>query len=131
MATTSKISRNTWHARLNSLPSISHPLVEGIEEQLSRLRASSEAATSSSLCHRSSSLKDLYESLDDFLRLRHTKQALVREENNKCVQQVLDGSFRLVDVCGTTRDAFSQMKQCLQELQSSLRRKRGSESSLY
>ncbi|PON60575.1 hypothetical protein PanWU01x14_151870 [Parasponia andersonii] len=130
MATSFEVARNTCHARSKSLPSRSHPLVEGVEEQLSRLRTSSESTTSSSLCHRLSSLKDLHESLDNFLQLQHTKQALSREQNNKCVEQLLDGSLRLVDVCGTTRDVFSQMRECLQELQSTLRRKRGCESGL-
>lgn len=38
-------------------------------------------------------------------------------------------TIRLLDVCGTTRDVFSQMKECVQELESSLRRKRCGESS--
>lgn len=43
---------------------------------------------------------------------------------------MLDGSLRLLDICSSTRDIVSQMKQCAQELESSLRRRRNGESSL-
>ncbi|KAL5557760.1 hypothetical protein UlMin_033971 [Ulmus minor] len=125
-------SRNTCHVRSNSFPSRSHPLSSRVEEQLCSLRSFSEATTSSSsssLCNRLSGLKDLQESIDSLLQLQQTQQALSREENNICVEQVLDGSLRVLDVCGITRDVFSQMNQCLQELQSSLRRRKA-ESSL-
>ncbi|KAL5557758.1 hypothetical protein UlMin_033969 [Ulmus minor] len=124
-------SRNTCHVRSNSFPSRSHPLSSSVEEQLCRL-SSSQATTSSStssLCNTLSGLKDLHGSIDSLLQLQQTRQALSREENSKCVEKVLDGSLRVLDVCGTTRDVFSQMKQCLRELQSSLRRRRA-ESSL-
>jgi hypothetical protein len=45
------------------------------------------------------------------------------------VDEVLDRSLRLLEVCGATKDIFSQMKECLKDLESSIRRKRG-ESSL-
>ena len=131
MAASFEISRTTSHARSNSLPSRSHPLSTSVEEQLSRLRTSShEATTSSSLCHTLSSLKDLHESVEGLLQLQQTKQALYWEENKKDIEKVLDESLRVLDVCGTTRDVNSQMRQLVQELQSSLRRKRGSESCL-
>ncbi|XP_062100807.1 uncharacterized protein LOC133806732 [Humulus lupulus] len=106
-----------------------------VEEQLSRLRTSSEATTTTStsssssslICNRLSGLKDLHESFDDLLQLQlQAKQAL---ETKKTLEQVLDGSLRLLDSCATTRDIFSMIKQTLQELQSSLRRKRGSDQS--
>ncbi|KAL5550339.1 hypothetical protein UlMin_000515 [Ulmus minor] len=133
MAASSEISRNACHVRSNSLPSRSHPWSVSVEEQLVRLRTSSEATTSSSsssLCRKLGSLKDLHESIDKLLQLQQTQQSLSKEHNSKSVEQVLDGSLRLIDVCETTRDVFSQMKQCLQELQSSLRRQRGDESGL-
>ncbi|PON60577.1 hypothetical protein PanWU01x14_151890, partial [Parasponia andersonii] len=130
MAASFEISKTTCHARSSSFPSRSHPSSTSVEEQLSRLRTSSQATTSSSLCHRLSGLKHLHESLGDLLQLQQTKQALSREENKKHIEQVLKGSVQLLDACGTTRDVLSQMRQCLQQLQSSLRRKRGSESVL-
>ncbi|XP_010242104.1 PREDICTED: uncharacterized protein LOC104586535 [Nelumbo nucifera] len=48
----------------------------------------------------------------------------------KWADEVLDGSLRLLDICGTTRDVLSQLKESLQQLESSLRRKRSGESGL-
>ncbi|KAF5175731.1 hypothetical protein FRX31_034686 [Thalictrum thalictroides] len=113
---TSTIEKSTHHARSISLPSsISHPLTLQVEEQLCRLRSSELATTSSSsISHNLASLKDLYECVDDVLQLSLSRQSLSG--------RVLDGSLILLDVCGTVRDTLSQMKQSLQDLQSSLRR---------
>ena len=66
-------------------------------------------------------LKELYECFDDFLQLPSTQQAL-------SVEEALNGSLGLLDMCSTTRDFFSQMRECMQEIESSIRRKRGGES---
>ncbi|XP_042509224.1 uncharacterized protein LOC122084868 [Macadamia integrifolia] len=116
------------HARSISLPSRSHPLTLQVEGQLHRLRAS-EATSSSSICYNLGGLKDLYDSINDLLHLPQTQQALAQERGEKWVDEVLDGSLRSLDVCGTARDVLSQLKECVAELQSSLRRIRG-ESSL-
>ncbi|KAI3834329.1 hypothetical protein MKX03_030136 [Papaver bracteatum] len=115
MAISSKI---TYHSRSISLPTRSNALTLTIEEQLCRLR-SSELATSSSrsISQSLTGLKDLYESVDDFLHLQP-----IQQEN--CLDSVLDGFLLLLDACGSTRDVLSQMKRCVQDLQSSIRRKR-------
>ncbi|KAI5590176.1 hypothetical protein BDE02_05G212200 [Populus trichocarpa] len=120
-------NKSTFHLRSNSLPSKNHPLTEGVEEQLSRLRESE--ATSSSVSYKLSALKDLHDSFDDLLHFPLIQQALSNEHYSKCIEESLERSIRLLDVCGTTRDVFSQMKECVQELESSLRRKRCGESS--
>ncbi|OVA12129.1 Protein of unknown function DUF241 [Macleaya cordata] len=112
-------NRIAFHARSISLPTESNPLTLAVEEQLCRLRSSELASTSSSICHNLAGLNDLYECVEDyFLQLESTQQA-------KSVEGVLDGSLMLLDVCGTARDVLSQMKQCVQDLQSSFRRRRG------
>ncbi|KAL3734360.1 hypothetical protein ACJRO7_023675 [Eucalyptus globulus] len=105
MASSVEISKFTGHSRSISLPSGSHPLTTSVENQLDRLR-SSEATSSSGF------------------------QDLGGLKNFKCIEQLLDGSIRLLDFCGTIRDMFSQMKECVQELESSLRRNRGGDSGL-
>ncbi|OVA12128.1 Protein of unknown function DUF241 [Macleaya cordata] len=112
MASSNKIA---YHTRSISLPTRSNPLTLAVEEQLCRLR-SSELASSSSICHNLAGLKDLYECVEDFLQLESTQQA-------KSVEGVLDGSLMLLDVCGAAREVLSQMKQCVQDLQSSIRRR--------
>ncbi|XP_010242842.1 PREDICTED: uncharacterized protein LOC104587086 [Nelumbo nucifera] len=131
MATTLSTPTAPSHARSASLPSASHPLTLAVEEQLHRLRASealsSSCSSSSSLCNNLSALHDLFECVDNLLQLPLTQQAL---SHPKWADEVLDGSLRLLDICGTTRDVLSQLKESLQQLESSLRRKRGGESGL-
>ncbi|OVA12124.1 Protein of unknown function DUF241 [Macleaya cordata] len=112
MAASNKIA---YHARSISLPTESHPISLAVEEQLCRLR-SSEFASSSSICHNLAGLKDLYECVEDFIQLESTQTA-------KSVEGILDGSLLLLDICGTAKDVLSQMKQCVQDLQSSIRRR--------
>ncbi|XP_042509228.1 uncharacterized protein LOC122084873 [Macadamia integrifolia] len=111
------------HARSISFPSRSHPLTFQVQEQLHRVRASE--ATSSSVSCNLGGLKDLYDSVTDLLHLPLTQQTLAQERGEKWVNEVLDGSLRSLDVCGTAADVLSQMKECVTELQSSLRRIRG------
>ncbi|KAJ7005677.1 hypothetical protein NC653_005101 [Populus alba x Populus x berolinensis] len=90
--------------------------------------------TSKASCHvrsirLSGLLKSLYESVDDFLQLPLTYQAISNVQHQGSVDEVLDRSLRLLEVCGATKDIFSQMKECLKDLESSILRKRG-ESSL-
>ncbi|KAI9200139.1 hypothetical protein LWI28_003191 [Acer negundo] len=129
-------TKASCHARTNSLPSRSHPLIVNVEDQLQRLRAASislEATTSSTsiLCQNLAGLKDLFDCVDNMLQLPLTRKALCNEQqDHKCVEDVLDGSLRLLDMCGNTRDVFSYAKSCTQELESSLRRRNVREFSL-
>ncbi|PIA46947.1 hypothetical protein AQUCO_01500465v1 [Aquilegia coerulea] len=116
----------TYHARSISLPSRPHPLTVKVEEQLNRLR-SSEGSSSSSIEHNLAGLKDLHDCVDDLLQLPLTQQVLAREKSDKCVNEVLDGSLRMLEVCSTSRDVLLQTKECVQDVQSVLRRKRGDE----
>ncbi|RZC67857.1 hypothetical protein C5167_011555 [Papaver somniferum] len=105
-------SNKTFHARSISLPTESHPLTLAVEEQLCRLRSSELATSSSSISSNLACLKDLYECVEDFLSTH----------DGKCLDAVLDGSIMLLDVCSTVKDVLSQMKQSVQDLQSSIRR---------
>ncbi|KAA3460882.1 DUF241 domain protein [Gossypium australe] len=117
----------SYHARSNSLPSRQHPIISQIDENLNRLRASQSAATSSSIGHNLSGLQDLHECVDVLLQFPLTQQALAQEKQRKMVEELLDGYLMLLDVCTTAKDALLQTKECTQELQSILRRRRGAE----
>ncbi|KAL3514846.1 hypothetical protein ACH5RR_027563 [Cinchona calisaya] len=114
------------HARSVSLPSSSHPLLVNAEENLQRLKSSEGASSSSHLlaCKKLDGLKNLYECLDDVLQLPLSQQALSQERSGKWEEEALDASLRLLDICSAVRDIYSQMKESVQELESSLRRKR-------
>ncbi|VVB10244.1 unnamed protein product [Arabis nemorensis] len=108
------------NVRSKSFPSMQHPQAAHVDEQLTRLR-SSEAASSSSICQRLSNLQDLHESLEKLLRLPITQQALSQDQ----IEKLLDGSLKILDLCNVAKDVLSQMKEGLKEIQSILRRKRG------
>ncbi|GMI68555.1 hypothetical protein like AT2G17080 [Hibiscus trionum] len=127
MATSPLNVQPSSHVRSNSLPSRQHPITSDIDENLNRLRASQSASTSSSIGNQLNCLQDLYESVDMLLQLPLAQQALAQEQLRKWVEQLLDGSLMLLDVCGTAKDALLQTKECTQELQSVLRRRRGVE----
>ncbi|CAL9228089.1 unnamed protein product [Arabidopsis halleri] len=110
----------SFHVRSSSYPSRQHPQAAHVDEQLTRLR-SSEAASSSSIFQRLSNLQDLHDSLEKMIRLSVTNHALSQDQ----IEKVLDGSIKLLDLCNVAKDALSQMKEGLMEIQSILRRKRG------
>ena len=127
----SSISRVSSHARSISLPSRSHPLSEQFEEHSCRLRSSQSASTSSSsVSHRLSCLKGLYQCVDELLQLPLNQQALSQNVNAKWGEDVLDGSLRLLDICAISRDVLLQSKEHLQDIQSVLRRKYSGELSI-
>ncbi|MCL7050045.1 hypothetical protein MKW94_022383 [Papaver nudicaule] len=136
MTTSVTMRRNSSHARSRSLPSISHPTVSKAEELLCRLRSSeavrsSPSASSSSICHDLVDLNNLYECVEDLLQLPLTQQSLTgQDRNSKWFDQVLDESLMLLDVCGTTRDVLLEMKESVQDLESSFRRRKCGESVL-
>ncbi|KAK8522268.1 hypothetical protein V6N13_115245 [Hibiscus sabdariffa] len=119
--------QSSFHARSNSLPSRQHPVASQIDENLNRLRASQSASTSSSIGDKLNCLQDLYDYVDMFLQLPLTQQDLAQEQQRKLVEQLLDESLVLLDACGVAKDALQQTKECTQELQSILRRRRGVE----
>ncbi|RZC72515.1 hypothetical protein C5167_047994 [Papaver somniferum] len=110
----------SFHVRSISLPKTSHPITLAVEEQLCQIKATEQATSSSSIYQNLSGLVDLYECVEDFLTT----------QDGKCLDSGLDGSIVLLDVCSIAKDVLSQMKQSVQELQSSIRR-RSNEVSEY
>ncbi|KAK0595335.1 hypothetical protein LWI29_005666 [Acer saccharum] len=112
------MAASIYHARSNSLPSRSHPFVSEIDQYFCGLKAISEA-TSSSISLKLQGLQDLHDCVDKLLLL----PTLAQEKNEKCVNELLDGSLRVLDLCSTAKDALVQIKEFTQELQSILRRR--------
>ncbi|KAL2944807.1 Cytochrome P450 71A21 [Bienertia sinuspersici] len=114
----------SYYIRSLSFPSKPHPIVKQFDEQLSRLRSSQSASTSSSsLTQTLTNLNDLYCSVDQLLQLPLNQKAMSQNVQSNSIEEVLDGSLRLLDICGTSRDLLVQSKECLQSIQSSLRRR--------
>ncbi|KAE9612914.1 hypothetical protein Lalb_Chr05g0212011 [Lupinus albus] len=118
---------NKYHVRSNSFPSASHPSTTRIEEELRNLKSfeATSTSTSESFGTSLSLIQDLYVCLDDLLNLASTQKLISHYKGEKFMEEVLDGSVRLLDICGITRDTMSQIKENVQSLHSALRRRKG------
>ncbi|GFP86957.1 hypothetical protein PHJA_000839500 [Phtheirospermum japonicum] len=102
----------SFHSRSNSFPSQSHPVMNDVEDRLERLKASQATSTSSSsICANLASLRDLHD------------EALTHEQGQNWINELLEGSLRLVDLCVFSRDIACLTKESIHELESSIRRK--------
>ncbi|XP_004500802.1 uncharacterized protein [Cicer arietinum] len=131
MATSSSLNtKSSFHGRSNSLPSRPHPLILKCNQHLDTLLSSSNETSSSFLFHKIGNLRDLIECVENVIQLPLTQDALVHEHQQNWVNNILDGSLRLLDVCSAAKDALIHTKECTRELQSIIRRKKGSEVEL-
>ncbi|KAK7312332.1 hypothetical protein VNO77_36112 [Canavalia gladiata] len=131
MATSPLNTKSHFHARSNSLPSRPHPLILQCNEHLDRLRASHETSSSSSLLSQKlGGLQDLHECVEKLFQLPLTREALHHEHQANWVEELLNGSLRLLDVCTATKDSLLHTKECMRELQSIMRRRKGGEVEL-
>ncbi|KAI4295503.1 hypothetical protein L6164_035545 [Bauhinia variegata] len=128
MASMETSTNNSSHSRSNSVPSAPHPFISQFTEHLGRLMAS-EATSSSSISQRLNGLWDLHDCIDKLLQLPFTQQSLARECSDKWVNDLLEGSLRLLDICSAAKDALLQSKEMMYELQSIFRRRRVGESA--
>ncbi|MED6169491.1 hypothetical protein PIB30_021788 [Stylosanthes scabra] len=117
------------HNRSNSVPSGPHPLISQYEEHFQRLKAS-EAASSSSIISKLNGLHALYECTDKVLQLQTVQQEFRRESCKTSVDELLEDSLMLLDVCAAVKDVLLQSTESIQGLQSAVRRKRWGESAL-
>ncbi|XP_057443670.1 uncharacterized protein LOC130735789 [Lotus japonicus] len=121
---------NKYHVRSNSLPSGSNQSSIRIEEELSKIQTweATSTSTSNSIGSGLSLLEDLFISLEDLLNMASTQKAISQHQGEKFVEELLDGSVRILDICGLTRDAMLQIKEHVQELHFALRRRKGDSS---
>ena len=140
MAAIEKKTQSSLHLRSNSLRSAAHPLVSQFEEhlhplvsqfeeQLQRLRGSeaTSSLSSSSVCHKLNDMLDLHDYTDKLLQLPIEQQVLARECNDKCVDDLLEQSLRLLDICNTAKECLLQSKESMCDLVSVIRRKKNNE----
>jgi hypothetical protein len=122
------------HARSNSLPSKPHPIILQCNEHLARLGGanSNYDSTSSSLLlsHKLNILQDLHICIEKLVQLPLTQETLVKQSQEKWVDELLEGSLSLLDTCTATKDALLHTKECARELQSIIRRRRGGEGEI-
>ncbi|KAL3638972.1 hypothetical protein CASFOL_016879 [Castilleja foliolosa] len=111
----------SFHSRSNSFPSQSHPAINDVEDHLERLKAS-QATSTSSICANLASLGDLHDSINNMIQMSSIQQSLSHEQEQVWINELLEGSLKLVDLCGISRDIVQLTKESVQDLESSLRR---------
>ncbi|WVZ20200.1 hypothetical protein V8G54_007522 [Vigna mungo] len=123
-------SHSHHQSRSKSLPCRPHPLILQCNQHLGSLEASASDSTSpsSSLFRQKlTGLQTLHDCIEKLVLLPHTQEVLVQERQEKWVEELLDGSLRLLDVSSVAKDVLLHTKECARELQSIMRRKRGGE----
>nr|KYP66537.1 hypothetical protein KK1_012833 [Cajanus cajan] len=119
-----------YHVRSNSFPSGSHPSSIRIEEELSRMKTweATSKSTSESIGTGLSLIEDLYICLEDLLKVASTQKVISNHQGEKCMEELLDGSVGILDICGILRNTMSQVKENVQAIHSTLRRRKGDSS---
>ncbi|KAK4764012.1 hypothetical protein SAY87_013450 [Trapa incisa] len=113
-------------------PPRSHPSIARVEEEIRKLRSwesSGEFSSYGSIAVGLAGLERLYICLDDLLSMGSTVQVL-SQGGDHIINELLDVSVMILDICGTTRDLVSQVKDHVRELESAVRRSRKDDSSI-
>lgn len=119
-----------YHSRSISLPSRSHPTTIKVDEELNKLKTweATSTPTSNSVRTGLSLLEGVYISLDQLLHMSSIQLAISQHQAHDCVEELLDGSVRVLDICGITRDILLQIKENVEALHSAVRRRKGDSS---
>ncbi|WCJ32778.1 hypothetical protein M5689_014179 [Euphorbia peplus] len=112
-----------------SLPCRIHPNSLKIEQDLKSFKSLSFSSNNSSTFESIQiGLTRLAELFISIHQLNHSSQTIHHQNQNQ-VEQLLDRSVALIDICSTIRDMFLTMQEHVQGLQSALRR-RGKDSGI-
>lgn len=100
-----------------------------MEENLQSIRIASgtTCSSSSSVAQKLNGLQDLHECVDELLLLPLVRQGFAEQIHERLVDELLDGSLRLLELCSAAKNSLLQTREALQELQSSMRRGKGLE----
>ncbi|OIT39386.1 PREDICTED: uncharacterized protein LOC109238164 [Nicotiana attenuata] len=117
-------SSKSKHVRSISFPR-SH-FTQKVEEAVNNLKTLkiSTASTAETMHDGLLGLEELYKCMNDLLNLPQTLQALSQYQQGKLVEDLLDKSVRLLDLCGAIMELVLQYKENVRDLQSSLRKRK-------
>ncbi|KAI3712795.1 hypothetical protein L1987_71360 [Smallanthus sonchifolius] len=132
MASTSSSTSSaddSHHIRSTSLPTRSHPVIRHAQDEIRKFKtweaSISSIPTADTICSALTKLQVLYECVDSVLSLPLTQKALTHNQYTELVNELLDKSISLMDICGSTRDLVSQVKENARVVQSAMRRRKG------
>ncbi|EOA18278.1 hypothetical protein CARUB_v10006777mg [Capsella rubella] len=108
-----------------SLPSRSHPSTTGIEEALHKVKKINTTTDSSeSILMSLAGLEELYNCTDEFLKMGLTQRVMSSSDGSEFMEEMLDGSLRLMDICSVSRDLMVETHEHVRDVQSCVRRKK-------
>jgi len=109
--------------RSTSLPSGPRSEEINVEEQLQSLKATISSATTEKVADGIMRLGGLYNDIEEFMRSPNGQVSLCRPQQRKTVEQELENSLILLDLCTTMQDNFSEFKTIIQEMQHVIKRR--------
>ncbi|KAG9136967.1 hypothetical protein Leryth_013815 [Lithospermum erythrorhizon] len=110
-----------------SLPNGSHPTTLDIETELKKLKSWESTLASSptveAICNGLCGLVETYKLMNELLNLPQTIQTISKHKEEKWVDGILEVPVKLLDICGTTRELVSEVKEIVGDLKSCLKRR--------
>ncbi|KAF7048294.1 hypothetical protein CFC21_057086 [Triticum aestivum] len=112
------------HQRSASLPFIPHSTESKVEVELQGLQTciSSPSATIGTMCSGLRRLGDIYSSVEEIMSLPSNQIGLSLPLQRKMVEEELDRSLVLVDLCNAMQESLAELKASIQDLQLALKR---------
>ncbi|KAJ1693010.1 hypothetical protein LUZ63_009708 [Rhynchospora breviuscula] len=112
------------HTRSFSLPTGSHPFLLKAEEELNKLQASvgSSSFTNEIMLDAIKAVGRVYESINELLCMPRNQNGLSHMQHRRWVDQELEESVKLLDMCNTSRDNLDTIRDCIQDLELANRR---------
>ncbi|CAA0397608.1 unnamed protein product [Arabidopsis thaliana] len=108
-----------------SLPSSSHPSTTGIEESLNKVKTiNTMTGSSESVLMGLEGLEELYNCTEYFLKMGSTQRVMSSSDGSEFMEEMLDGSLRLMDICSVSRDLMVETQEHVRGVQSCVRRKK-------
>ncbi|KAF7053076.1 hypothetical protein CFC21_061072 [Triticum aestivum] len=120
----SSIRNMACHQRSASLPSIAHSSESKVEAELQGLESciSSPSATIDTMCCGYARLGDIYKCMEEIMGLPSNQVGLSFPQNKKMVEEELERSLLLIDLCNSMQENLAELKMSTQELQLVLKR---------
>ncbi|XP_078174100.1 uncharacterized protein LOC144567792 [Carex rostrata] len=112
------------HSRSNSLPARSHSYLLKVEEELNKVRdyVGSSFLTYEIMLAAIKAVGHVYECINDVLCMSRNQDCLSQWQQRRWIDQELEESINLLDICSTSRENLCAIKFYIQNQESAIRR---------